>query len=98
MLLNALVLLGVVALPAATAKPVRAVALSSLPAPFEQPVSSADTKWACDVRAWVRAPDLQPNMVATGDARLLLNGSACGDVNAWAVGLRLKERAIVRLP
>jgi len=56
-----------------------------------------DTTWNCTLRGWVRAPDLAPSRVSPGEARLAANGSACGDIEAWAVGLRMKERAIVKL-
>lgn len=56
-----------------------------------------DSKWNCTLRGWVRAPDLSPSQVFPGEARLAANGSECGDIVAWAVGLRLKERAIVKL-
>lgn len=55
-------------------------------------------QWACDVRAWVRAPDLSPNLLSTADARLIVNGTDCVDLVRWEVGLRLKERSIVRVP
>jgi hypothetical protein len=57
-----------------------------------------EARWQCDIRAWVSAPDLEPKMRATGQARLLANGSDCKDIVSWGVGLRFKERAVVRLP
>ncbi|OCF30469.1 hypothetical protein I316_07905 [Kwoniella heveanensis BCC8398] len=60
-------------------------------------VSIEDAKWACDVRSWVRAPDLKPDSVIPAEARLAVNGSACGDIVGWDVGLRFKERAIVKI-
>ncbi|WVF70139.1 hypothetical protein IAT40_004927 [Kwoniella sp. CBS 6097] len=56
-----------------------------------------EVKWACDVRSWVRAPDLRPDTVIPAEARLAVNGSACGDIVGWDVGLRFKERAIVKI-
>jgi hypothetical protein len=56
-----------------------------------------DTTWNCTLRGWVRAPDLAPSRVFPGEARMAANGSACGDIQGWAVGLRMKERAIVKL-
>jgi hypothetical protein len=56
-----------------------------------------ETKWDCTLRGWVRAPDLAPSQTFPGEARLAANGSACGDIKAWSVGLRMKERAIVKL-
>ena len=52
--------------------------------------------WKCDVRVWTRAPDLSPGKVFPADARLAANGSACGDIVQWNVGMRLKERAIIK--
>jgi len=56
-----------------------------------------ENKWDCTLRGWVRAPDLAPSQSFPGEARLSANGSACGDIEAWSVGLRMKERAIVKL-
>lgn len=53
--------------------------------------------WSCEVRAWVRAPDLQPLLVSSADARLLLNGTGCEDIVKWEVGLEYKERSIVKI-
>lgn len=52
--------------------------------------------WECDLRAWTRAPDLTPGSVIPAEARLAVNGSACEDVVKWEVGLRYKERAIIK--
>ncbi|GAA5863542.1 hypothetical protein JCM8547_007280 [Rhodosporidiobolus lusitaniae] len=55
-------------------------------------------KWNCTIQAWVRAPDLHANAVLPADARLVANGSACEtDIVRWSVGLKLKERAVVKL-
>lgn len=58
-----------------------------------------DTKptWECDVRVWTRAPDLSPGRVIPADARLAANGSACGEIVKWEVGMRLKERALIKM-
>jgi hypothetical protein len=77
-------------LPALYASPVSGFAVS--PAPGE-----AVAPWACDIRTWVRAPDLAPNLRATGEARVVTNGTNCVDIVKWDVGLILKERSIVRL-
>ncbi|KAI5476451.1 hypothetical protein MNV49_007764, partial [Pseudohyphozyma bogoriensis] len=53
--------------------------------------------WPCDVRAWVRAPDLTPNLLSTADARLIMNGTACAEVVKWEVALRLRERSVYRI-
>ncbi|GJN90376.1 hypothetical protein Rhopal_003387-T1 [Rhodotorula paludigena] len=70
-----------------------AAVLKDPPALDESGLSS----WNCSIGAWVRAPDLSPNVVVPGDARLVLNGTDCADVRRWTVGLRLKERAVVKL-
>lgn len=59
---------------------------------------TSPARWECDVQAWVRAPDLSPNALIAGDARLKANGTQCQDLVGWTLGLVLKERAIVRLP
>ena len=82
-----------------------AAALSVLPTIHASPVGTltsltpakAAAPWACDIRTWVRAPDLTPNLRATGDARVVMNGTDCADIVKWDVGLILKERSIVRL-
>jgi hypothetical protein len=53
-------------------------------------------RWACDVRVWTRAPDLSPGAHLPAEARLSINGTDCGDIVKWEVGLRLKERVIVK--
>jgi hypothetical protein len=58
--------------------------------------TSEDPEWACSIRAWTRAPDLSPGVVVPAETRLVLNGSACGDVVKWEAGLRFKERAIIK--
>lgn len=86
-----------------------ALATSSLAAniPFWAPPASADVQsvlsllatepWACDVRSWTRAPDLYPGLTTPADTRLAVNGSDCKDIVGWQVGLRFKERAIIKL-
>ncbi|GAA6038795.1 hypothetical protein JCM8097_002894 [Rhodosporidiobolus ruineniae] len=59
------------------------------------PLSAAP--WNCSIQAWVRAPDLRPNVVLPGDARLVANGTDCADIVEWSVGLRLRERGVVKL-
>jgi hypothetical protein len=56
-----------------------------------------ENEWDCTLRGWVRAPDLAPSQTFPAEARLAANGTACGDIEAWSVGLRMKERAIVKL-
>ena len=63
----------------------------------DTPPNLRKPKWECDVRSWVRAPDLYPGAKLPADARLSLNGTECGDVVGWSVGLRLKERATVKM-
>ncbi len=76
------------------ASPIISASLAS-PAPLT-PVETG-TPWDCDLRTWVRAPNLAPNMRATGDARYVANGTDCADIVKWDVGLVYKERSIVRL-
>lgn len=65
--------------------------------PLAIDLNSEEVEWACDVRAWVRAPDLQPNFTTEADARLAMNGTDCVDVKSWNVGLRYRERQGLRL-
>lgn len=69
----------------------------SVKAVLDEAAKREAERWACDVRAWVRAADLQPNVAVQADARLAANGTACSDLKSWAVGLRYKERQITRL-
>ena len=53
--------------------------------------------WACDVRSWVRAPDMSPGATVPGEVRLAMNGTACAEVKSWSVGLALKERGAMKV-
>ncbi|KAF8512479.1 hypothetical protein JB92DRAFT_271314 [Gautieria morchelliformis] len=53
------------------------------------------TKPDCRVRAWVRAPDLEPGQVLQGDVKIKLDG-ACSDVSSYGIGLRFMERSWVK--
>jgi hypothetical protein len=67
------------------------IALASL-------VAATDSEeWPCDLRVWTRAPDLSPNSIVPGEARLAANGTGCMDIASWSVGLRFKERAIIKI-
>lgn len=93
MLTSYIALVGSLAFAAALPSPLEVS--PAVDATLRQPSSSL--RWECSVRAWVRAPDLSANLVGHGDARLLANGSACSEIRQWSVGLRLKERSVVRL-
>jgi hypothetical protein len=54
-------------------------------------------EWDCDIRSWTRAPDLLPGHQIPGETRLWVNGTGCRDIESWELGLRLKERAIVKV-
>jgi hypothetical protein len=60
-------------------------------------VSESNEEWNCDIRAWTRAPDLIPGHSIPAETRLNLNGSACKDVVGWEMGMRMKERAIIKI-
>jgi hypothetical protein len=60
-------------------------------------VSELKEEWNCDIRAWTRAPDLIPGHSIPAETRLNLNGSACKDVIGWELGMRMKERAIIKI-
>jgi len=59
--------------------------------------SHDDGEWDCDIKAWTRAPDLIPGHSIPAETRLWMNGSACGDVVGWEVGMRMLERAIIKI-
>ena len=69
----------------------------ALPVPEVGALLSSNNDWQCDIRCYVRAPDLRPIGVFDGDARLRFHGSSCAELERWSVGLRLKERAVVRV-
>lgn len=58
--------------------------------------SASENIWDCDVRPWVRAPDLAPGISVPGEVRLAMNGSDCGDVVGWSVGLTMMERGVMK--
>jgi hypothetical protein len=58
---------------------------------------SINTEWDCDIKAWTRAPDLIPGHSIPAETRLWMNGSACKDVIEWEVGMRMLERAIIKI-
>jgi hypothetical protein len=51
----------------------------------------------CDIRAWVRAPDLRPSSSLPAEIRISATGAGAKDIAGLSVGLRLKERAIVKM-
>ena len=55
-----------------------------------------ETAFDCYPAGWVRAPDLYPGLSTPADARLYLNGTKCDQFIKWEVGLRFKERAILK--
>lgn len=57
-----------------------------------------DDTFACDVGAYVRAPDLYPGQKAYGEARLIANGSACDQLLSRDIVLRMRKRSVVKLP
>ncbi|WWD00315.1 hypothetical protein V866_007226 [Kwoniella sp. B9012] len=66
-------------------------------AAIKERIEDKEIKWECDIRSWVRAPDLRPSSVIPAETRLSANGSDCKDIEKWEVGLRFKERAILKL-
>ena len=70
---------------------------SGLPIPCETETDEVKEEWDCDIRAWTRAPDFIPGHSIPAETRLSLNGSACKDIAGWEVGLRMKERAIIKI-
>ena len=49
----------------------------------------------CTAKAWVRAPDLTPDTIIRGDARIKISAE-CPAVETISLGLRLKERSFVK--
>ncbi|EIW74324.1 hypothetical protein CONPUDRAFT_160032 [Coniophora puteana RWD-64-598 SS2] len=64
--------------------------LASQAATSVQPEPPSD----CTFKAWVRAPDLAPNTIVTGDVRV--KAARSYEVEAINVGLRYKERRFVK--
>jgi hypothetical protein len=64
---------------------------------FTNTTASKPAVWACDVRSWVRAPDLSPGATVPAEVRLAMNGSACADVVSWGVGLSMRERGAMKV-
>jgi hypothetical protein len=58
--------------------------------------SSSEKTFDCYPAGWVRAPDLYPGLSTPADARLYLNGTECDQIVKWEVGLRFRERAILK--
>jgi len=67
---------------------------SSAPAPA--PGANRAPKWECTLGGWVRAPDLSPNTRVPAEARLVANGTGCGDIVGWGVGVRFLERGVFK--
>lgn len=74
------------------------IAILSLGAPVSarRHKPGKETTFDCYPAGWVRAPDLYPGLSTPADARLYLNGTECDQVVKWEVGLRFKERAILK--
>ena len=49
----------------------------------------------CTAQAWVRAPDLAPDTIVRGDARVKIS-AGCPAVETVLLGLHLKERSVVK--
>lgn len=49
----------------------------------------------CTAQAWVRAPDLAPDTIVRGDARVKIS-AGCPAVDTAVLGLRLKERSVIK--
>lgn len=49
----------------------------------------------CTAQVWARAPDLVPNTIVQGDARVRISAE-CPTVDSVSLGLRFKERSFVK--
>lgn len=56
------------------------------------------TPFNCEVRSWVRSPDLLPSQIQPAQVRWNLNGSDCTEFVKAEVGLRFRERSLVKIP
>lgn len=72
--------------------------------PLEPPVQhpsifldNAPSDWDCHLHGWVRAPDLAPGTDIPAQARLVQNGTQCIHMSKVQIGLRFKERALVKM-
>lgn len=60
--------------------------------------TTTTTPFDCEVRSWVRSPDLLPSQIQPAQARWSLNGSDCSEFVKAEVGLRFRERSLVKIP
>lgn len=81
--------------PVLTSKMLFQVSLLSLLSIVYALPSQKNSTEGCTVQAWVRAPDLEPNKVISGEYRLRANGSDCAITKASLV-LRLDEHSSIR--
>ncbi|KIK44192.1 hypothetical protein CY34DRAFT_802892 [Suillus luteus UH-Slu-Lm8-n1] len=56
----------------------------------------SDAPSQCHARAWVRAPDMVPGEVITGDVKVKLSG-LCTGAESYTLGLRFKEKVFWKL-
>ncbi|KAG2064707.1 hypothetical protein BDR04DRAFT_1122396 [Suillus decipiens] len=69
-------------------------AFTNSPAPESKGLSNAPSQ--CQALAWVRAPDMVPGEVITGDVKIKLSGP-CIDAESYTLGLRYKENVFWKL-
>ena len=50
------------------------------------------------IQAQVRAPDLSPDVVLSAQVKLVAPAELADQVDSWTISLRMKERAISRIP
>lgn len=64
--------------------------------PSPKSTEPSDAPSQCQARAWVRAPDMVPGEVITGDAKVKLSG-LCAGAESYTLGLRYKEKVFWKL-
>jgi len=73
-----------------------AASRATLTNPSLESKETSDALSQCRGLAWVRAPDMVPGDVITGDVKVKLIGP-CADAESYTLGLRYKERIFWKL-
>ncbi|KAG2341008.1 hypothetical protein BDR05DRAFT_950094 [Suillus weaverae] len=66
------------------------------PLKFHRKPGYAPPRPSCQAHAWVRTPDMVPDNVIAGDARVKLDGP-CTEVKSYKLGLHYKEKIFWKL-
>lgn len=61
-------------------------------------IPAASETGDCQIKAWVRAPDLVPSQVIHGEVRVRVMEECIGKVAKYELGLRFRERSAFKFP